>query len=235
MKADVQGLTTDLEVTDSLVAVAGLHVVDAGSGAGDPARGLVARGTEVVTREPEPGGQAAINRNELACPSIAFRQTGTETIPCADASMDGVFFAKSWHHVSRHLTAMALQEAIRVLRPDAEFLYILESEFGGSHTELMFPFHDETKARRSARQAPRDVAAPRFEGAREIRFNNRLGHDSHEGLRERVCGQAYAGFRRADVDVPVARGCFELGRNERGDGFDHPMRVELDIVPQRLS
>lgn len=229
------GLADDIDVMDSLVDVAGLRVVDAGCGAGALARLLVERGARVVAIEPEPG-QAAVNRRELAGDAIEFHETGAEALPCADESVDGVFFSKSLHHVPESLMARALREAMRVLRPGRRgFLYVLEPEAGGAHTELMAPFHDESEEREAARRTVAEVAAPAFDEAREIRFRNRRRYVDYAAFLDRVSGLDYNSFTREDVDVPIVRARFEAGETTDGYLFDQPMRVHLFRGKRRVS
>ena len=228
------GFSDDIEVMDRLVDVAGCRVVDAGCGCGALARLLVERGARVVAVEPEPG-QAAANRRELASDAIEFHETGAEALPCADGSVDGVFFSKSLHHVPPGLMEHALREATRVLRPGRDFLYILEPEAGGAHTELMAPFHDENAEREAARKAIADIAAPAFARAREVRFHNRRRYADYAAFLDQVSGLAYNGYTRADVDVPAVRERFEAGRADDGYLFDQPMRVHLFRGKRRAS
>ena len=220
-----------LETMDRLVALAGKRVVDAGCGDGALARAMVARGASVVALEPEPG-QARRNRLELAGDAIAFHQTGAEAMPCADASMDGVVFSKSLHHVPMALMVQALEEAMRVLEPRDGFLYVLEPESGGSHTELMRPFHDETRPREAARELLESFVRPRFRAALRTTFTARSRYDDFESFADRVCGYGYNGYRRGDVDTPRVRALFEAGRDPGGGySFEQPMRVDLFTGP----
>lgn len=224
------GLAEDIDVMDRLIDPGAGRIVDAGCGAGALARALAERGArDVIALEPEPR-QAAINRRELHGGVISFFEAGAEAMPCEDGSVDGVIFSKSLHHVPQDLMATALGESLRVLRPSG-FLYVLEPETGGSHTELMMPFHDETEARDAAREALFRFAVPRFESAVEVRYFNRRGYDDYESFVEDVTGHHYNGFRRDDVDTPQVRALFEAGRSPQGYRFDQPMRVNLLTGP----
>ena len=219
-----------LETMDRLLSLAGKRIVDAGCGDGALARAMVARGASVVALEPEPG-QARRNRLELAGPAIAFYETGAEAMPCADASMDGVVFSKSLHHVPMAAMTQALQEAIRVLKPHG-FLYVLEPESGGAHSDLMRPFHDETRQRQAAKALLSDFARPRFRAARACAFTARGRYDDFDAFVAQVCGYGYNGYRRSEVDTPQVRALFQAGRDrEGGYSFEQPMRVDLFTGP----
>ncbi len=220
-----QGPERDIDVLDRLIKVAGRRIVDAGCGAGDLARALVERGAEVVALEPEPG-QAAINRERLAGGAIAFHQAGAEAMPLDDSCADGVIFSKSLHHVPVELMARALGEALRVLRPGG-FLLVIEPETRGSHSELMKPFHDETREREAAREALAEATAEAFDRSEEVRYFNRRVYDSFPGFVDEVTGNGYNAIPRAAVDTPDVRARFEAGRRAGGYAFDQPMRVNL--------
>ncbi len=215
----------DIDVMDRLIDVAGKRIVDAGCGTGDLARALAERGAEVIALEPEPM-QAAVNRQSLDGGPIAFFETGAEAMPSTDASVDGVIFSKSLHHVPAGLMHQALGEALRVLRPGG-FLYILEPETGGSHTELMKPFHDETRERVAARKALAEVTEDTFESAVEVRFFNRRVYADYETFIEGVTGMSHNAIERTAADTHDVRAMFDAGRIPGGYGFDQPMRINL--------
>ena len=215
----------DIDVMDRLIDVAGKYIVDAGCGAGDLARALVERRAEVIALEPEPM-QAAINRQHLHGGPIAFFETGAEAMPSTDASVDGVIFSKSLHHVPIDLMHRALGEALRVLRPGG-FLYVLEPEAGGSHTEIMKPFHDETRERVAAKRALAEVTEDVFDSAVEVRFFNRRVYADYETFVEEITGMNYNVIERAAVDTPNVRAMFDAGRFPGGYGFDQPMRINF--------
>jgi len=222
------GLVDDLAVMEMLVDVRDRDVVDAGCGNGTLARTMACKGARVVALEPDPA-QAAVNRRELACEAIVFHETGAEAIPCADASMDGVVFSKSLHHVPVALMCDALEEAHRVTKPGG-FLFVLEPEPYGSHTELMLPFHDENAARLAARDALA-VAAARFENAREVHFHNRRRYADFAAFVTQVSGYGFNAYRREDVDTVVVEALFNGGRHDDGFWFDQPMRAHLFTNP----
>jgi ubiquinone/menaquinone biosynthesis C-methylase UbiE len=153
------GIADDLDVFDTVVAVKGRTVVDAGCGAGAFSRQLLERGAQVIALEPDPA-QAAQHVQDLARqPGLHFAETGAQAMPCRSGSVDGVVFSKSLHHVPEALMDEALSEALRVLKAPDGFIYVLEPEIEGAFSALMRPFHDETRVRCAARTALDRLAA----------------------------------------------------------------------------
>ncbi len=218
------GLVEDLDVMNKLVAVKDRDIVDAGCGAGALARAMAEAGARVVALEPDPT-QADANRRELSTHGIAFHETGAQAMPCRDHSMDGVVFSNSLHHVSECLMDRALEEARRVLKPDG-FLYVLEPEPFGTHTELMLPFHDETAARLAAKSALKKTEHW-FENVRIVRFHNRRRYDDFKSFVDQVSGYGFNDYRREDVGTETVTALFAKGRHEDGFWFEQPMRVHL--------
>ena len=224
------GIADDLEVFDRLVAVEGRTVVDAGCGAGLLSRHLLARGARVVALEPD-AVQAAAHATGLALePGLRFAATGAQAMPCEDASVGGVVFSKSLHHIPVALMDDALDEALRVLGLPDGFLYVLEPEVEGAFSALMRPFHDETQVRTAAREAL-DRLAGRRAGLvrRTIRYRNQRRFDDFEAFVRSVCGTSYNAIARARVDTPQVRESFARGQEGATGGyrFEQPMRVEL--------
>jgi SAM-dependent methyltransferase len=227
------GPAEDLDVLDGAVSIDGCTVVDAGCGAGALSRHLASRGATVVALEPDPA-QARINAGALAgVRGVTFHECGAEHMPCDDRSVDGVVFSKSLHHVPAGLMDRALGEALRVLRSGDSFLYALEPEIEGAFSDLMRPFHDETKARAEARQALARVARPAFAFAETIHYSNLRRFADFDAFVRSVCGATYNDVERGRVDTPGIRARFETGRQGEAYVFEQPMRVELFREPLR--
>ncbi len=223
------GIADDLGVLDGELEVAGRTVVDAGCGPGVLSRHLLSRGARVIALEPDPV-QAARHAEDLARePGLRFVESGAEAMPCEDASVDGVIFSKSLHHVPVALMDPALDEAVRVLRPEQGFLYVLEPAIEGTFSDLMRPFHDETLVRGAARDALDRLEARSGMTRRTLHYRNQRRYDDFEAFVRGVCGTSYNAIERARVDTPQVRECFEAGRDAATGGyvFEQPMRVDL--------
>jgi SAM-dependent methyltransferase len=91
--------------------LAGARVADVGAGTGIATGLLAARGARVVGVEPG-GGMAAEFRRRL--PGVPVVRGDGNALPLADASVDLLTYAQSWHWTDR---ARSVPEALRVLRP----------------------------------------------------------------------------------------------------------------------
>ncbi len=94
-----------------LVPAGATAVADVGAGTGKLTAALAAPGRTVVAVDPDPEMLAALHDRLPGVPTL--RGTG-ESLPLADASMDAVTFAQSWHWVD---PVRGSAEVARVLRP----------------------------------------------------------------------------------------------------------------------
>ncbi len=224
--AEDLGEADEMDVIDRLVPVAGLNLVDVGCGGGRITRQLAERGAKVLGVEPDPV-QAEKNRAAEAVPGLSFAEAPGQMLPLDDAIKDGVFFSYSLHHVPRDHMDGALAEALRVLKPETGFLYVLEPMLAGSMEAVYRPFHDETEVRTLAYNALRRVAEPRFAEARELRYREPVRYDSFATFVEEVAGTSYSDFPRERLDTPEVRVLFEAGRTDDGYVFTQHTRVNL--------
>lgn len=89
----------------------GSRVLDVGAGTGIATRLLRARGADVTAVEPGPGMAAQLRRT---LPDTPLVRAFGDALPLADASVDLVTYAQSWHWTD---PARSVPEALRVLRP----------------------------------------------------------------------------------------------------------------------
>jgi len=225
------GTLTDPAAVCQVVDVAGLALVDVGCGAASSSRELVARGATVLGVEPDPA-QAEKNRQAVSLPGLTLVEGRAETLPVEDASVDGVIFFRSLHHVPIAAMDRALAEAARVLKP-AGFLCVVEPGMAGSHFAVMRPFHDETVVRTEAQAALARTARSLFREASALSFDQYPRYSSFEEMVARFTGHTFNAITRDQVETDEVRIRFEAGLTPQGDyKFEQPML--LDIYRRRV-
>ena len=224
--AEDLGEADEMAVIDRLVTVAGLDVVEVGCGDGRIIRQLAERGAKALGVEPDPI-QAEKNRAAAAVPGLFFVEAPGQALPVDDGIMDGVFFCYSLHHVPREHMDKALAEALRVLKPETGFLYVLEPMLAGSMEAVYRPFHDETEVRTLAYGALKRAVVPRFAEARELRYREPVRYDSFAAFVDEVAGTTYCDFPRERLETPEVKALFEAGRTDDGYVFTQHTRVNL--------
>ena len=215
----------DLDALTRIVEIAGLNLIEAGCGAGDTARGLAERGATVLAVEPD-AVQAEKNRTAPSTPGVTFVEAGAEALPAEDASVDGVLFFRSLHHVPRELMNGALLEAARVLKPEG-FLYVAEPGMEGSHFAMMRPFNDEFEVRTLAQQALAKCAQPLFEDTARYVYMQRPRHESFAAMVNKFSTLSYNPIRRELIEQAEVRKNFEAGNTADGYVFEQPMLVDI--------
>ena len=143
--------TTDIEVLDRLVPVAGRDVVDVGCGGGSLARELAARGARITALEVSDDQLAAARTAEDGA-GITYGIGRAEALPLPDSSQDVVVLMRSLHHVGIEDMGAALGEARRVLR-DAGAVYVAEPLPEGDFFAMVSVLENETQVREAARAA----------------------------------------------------------------------------------
>ena len=225
------GFAEAIDIIEQLRPVTGLDLVDVGCGRGDLTRQLAGRGARVVGAEPDPV-QAVRNRTSVPIPGVCFVEAPGQDLPIDDCSVDGVILRFSLNHVPADLMDLALLEAVRVLRPGNGFLLVMEPLLTGSLEALYKPFHDETKMRILACKALKRTAEPRFENAREYRFEETVAYADFTAFVDEVTGSTYSGIVREDVETPEIRTLFERGKSAEGFVFTQHVRVNLYSAPK---
>jgi len=218
------GTTTDLAVLDQQLVLQGQFVIDAGCGDLQLAKHLAQQGASVLAIDPDPV-QAKKNRAADVIPNVGFAETGAESLPVEPASVDGVIFSYSLHHVPKSLYPAVFTEIFRVLKPEG-FLYVIEPVAAGNLNEIVQLFHDERVVRREAQQALDTLARPRFASADDITFQCQLDYTGWEQFAKHYAGLSYnANYTEAQVRDEVVRERFEtLGAPDKYS-FQAPMRV----------
>ncbi len=228
------GEKSDLEAIDSLLKVRWLSLIDVGCASGAQDRELVAKGATVLGVEPDPI-QAEKNRKAAPLPGLSFVEARAQSLPAESASVDGVFFFRSLHHVPMDRMDAALKEAARVLKPGG-FLWIVEPGMTGTHFPVMRPFHDETAVRNAAQAALGRTAPGLFERAEYFRYVQHPRYPDFEAFVTRITGHTFNDLKRHQVETDEVRALFEKGRTREGDyAFEQPMLLNLYRGPQRYN
>lgn len=225
MRTDLGDLG-DLEALQRIVEeVSGLSLIESGCAAGDTARRLAELGARVLAVEPDEL-QAEKNRAAPAASGVTFVEAGAQALPAEDASMDGVLFFRSLHHVPRELMDAALGEAARVLKPDG-FLYVAEPGMEGSHFTMMRPFNDEFEVRTLAQQALERSARPHFEETTRYVYMQRPRHESFAAMVTKFSSLSYNPIARELIEQDEVRKNFEAGKSGDGYVFEQPMLINF--------
>ena len=132
----------------------GQKIVDVGCGGGALVR-LMARNGASVTGVECNARQLDKARQSTSVADEQYVTGVGEKLPLPDQSFDAVVYFNSFHHVPSERMVDALNEAVRVLRPDG-IIYICEPLAEGSNFELSKPLEDETVVREAAYQIIRN-------------------------------------------------------------------------------
>lgn len=220
------GELPDFAAVCRMVDVAGLSLVDVGCGPAIASRELVARGATVLGVEPDPV-QAGKNRAANPVTGLTLIEARAESLPVESASVDGVLFFRSLHHVPIDAMDTALAEAARILKPEG-FLCVVEPGMAGSHFAVMRPFNDETQVRTEAQAALTHTARRLFRDAAGFCFDQYPRYASFEAMVARVTGLTFNATTRDQVETDEVRALFETGRTPEGDYvFEQPMLMDL--------
>jgi len=140
-----------MERLAAFVPIESKRLADIGCGDGSLVRSLAKRGAEVIGVDPN---RAQLEKAEAAQREgrETYLQAGAESLPLESASLDGMIFFNSLHHLPLDLMDKGLAEAARVLKPGAP-LYVLEPIAEGRLHDLLAPVDDETFVRAKAEEA----------------------------------------------------------------------------------
>lgn len=214
-------------IVASLGSVAGLDVVDVGSGEGGNARILAANGANVTGVDPfiEPTDWQVEGSGRYR-----LLKGPADTLPLEDRSADLVLFVFSLHHVPKEKLSKALAEARRVLRPTGR-LYVAEPLAEGPNHYVSAPYHDETVVRAAARSALDAYAAPHFADYRRLSYYDRRPYDNFDSYAKRmIANRRFNGYSEEAVLAPEVRRRFDEVVAS-GKPFDQPVRIDLFSEP----
>ncbi|MEN8180594.1 MAG: class I SAM-dependent methyltransferase [Pseudomonadota bacterium] len=226
-RPDAYETTTELELMESLLPLAGARVLELGCGAAWTTRQLAERypAAQFIATEVDKLQHAKNLRIEL--PNVEFRLEGAQAISEPDDSVDIVWMLKSLHHVPAELMRNAMQEISRVLRPGG-LAWFSEPVYAGAFNDLMRLIHDEKEVRELAfktigslvesgamqLKAEKFINVPGSYASWEL-FESRFLNVTHTKLA--IEAERYAGIRSA----------FLAHMTEGGAYFMKPHRIDL--------
>ena len=218
------GQMTHTKVISHCISLSGKHVVDVGCGDGALCRKLAETGARVTGVEPDPV-QARRNREKPVGANVELLEGSAENLPLSENSADAVIFQYSFHHVPSGLMQSAIDEAVRILKPEGT-LYFAEPLAEGLHHETISHFHDETGVRAKAEQAIRQFASPQFACERVLYYSVERLFDDFDHFAEFYGNLSYnEGYSCKEVRQDAVRRSFEKARYGNGYRFETPVRV----------
>ena len=229
--AEDWGYQLNNEVLHKLVDVRDRFVVDVGCGAGELCVNLAEHGARVLGVEPDPV-QSRKNATAKTVANVGFVQAGAADMPLEPASVDGVIFSNSLHHIHAPHYEQVFAEVMRVLKSHG-WLYVKEPIANGSHNYVMSLFHDETEVRLAAYNALLKYALPNFGKSREIYYDVDTTYRNFDEFAGRYEGLSYNSYNKAAVRDSKVQSRFEEQANSHGSfTLTQPMRVNVYGLPR---
>lgn len=218
----------ELDLLASLLPLAGARIVEAGCGAAQLARSLLARfpdaevtGLEVDER------QLARNLAAPAVPGLRFLRAGAQQMPLPDACADGVLMLKSLHHVPLGRMDDALAEAARVLKPGG-WLYVSEPVYAGPLNELIKLFNDEGVVRAAAQMAlDHALALGPWDAGPDRHFMMPVHFADFAEFEQRMMRPTFADHHIDEAKLAAAARDFAPHCGPDGAHFTRPMHVRV--------
>ncbi len=224
MTTQARSASSDLAELDKLLNVDGLRLVDAGCGSMRFSRALANRGAQVLAIDPDPI-QAKLNRDLPAEPNIEFVETGADALPSDDASVDGILFSYSLHHVPMDLYRKVFTEAVRVLKPDG-FFCTMEPVAEGELNEVMSLFHDEKQVRADAQLALNTLGKTMFSETQVVEYFNVIQFRGWDEFADHYVKSSYnTNYSVEDVRDSKVEALFEQRGKPLGYRFECPMKI----------
>ena len=224
-------MTKDLGVCNGLEALrqivgplAGLVVVDIGSGEGALERSLAEAGAQVSGFDPLGPAQ---DWTEIAAGRYRLVRDGAEALPLADGSVDLVLFIYSLHHIPPTILPTVLAEARRVLRQGGH-LYVAEPLAEGPLQEVSELYHDETMVRQRAADILAAEAPKLFQQHSTIFYRNQRIHSSFDEYADRMAANMrFNDYTEPQLRAQAVRERFDAVAAQNGGVFDQPVRIDL--------
>jgi len=218
------GISTHLDVIDQFLNVKDTFVIDAGCGAMHMSKALAERGATVLAIDPDEI-QAEKNRNAEVIPHVGFTETGADSLPVEDNSIDGLLFCYSLHHVPAELYEQVFNEALRVLKPTGYF-YAIEPVAAGTLNDVMKLFHDEAEVRAEAQAALDNFGVPNFEQVDVITYNTTYTYSSWDEFASKYASKTFnADYTEEQIRADHVKETFLKLGEPTGFKFDSPVKV----------
>ena len=213
---------------ESLLQLAGKHILELGCGNAELTREIATRTPRVqVTALEVDRIQHEKNRNIHDLPNVIFAYGGAEAIPAPDAVFDVVLMFHSLHHVPAAQLDRALREIHRVLKP-CGLAYFEEPVFAGEYCEMTRIFHDEQAVRESAFLALQQAAdSGVFEMVVEKFFLTPRHFNDWGHFERTIRGKTHTEHHLSEAQWDAVRSRFEKSMTAGGATFLQPIRVDL--------
>jgi SAM-dependent methyltransferase len=220
-------LSSNLAVARTLLPLGVERALDIGCGDGKFTRALTALaknvgGIDVKANKIAEAREAAAD----AGASVDFKVGSGDALPYGDASFDVVAFSNSLHHMPNPRTA--LDEAIRVLRPDG-LLYVMEPVPAGNYHEATKLVNDETVVRTDAYREILNLPSRGLKALEEIMYRGRREVASFDEWKADQIDRDAKRKALFDARPEEVRTTFESNadRSGGGFGFDQVFRVNV--------
>ena len=201
------GCITNRDVIKRLVTLDGCRLLDVGCGNMGFTVQLAEMSAQVLAIDPDPL-QAEKNRERKCRANIKFQQAEAVSVPAEDASMDGIFFAYSLHHIPADSYPAVFREVCRLLKPHG-FLYVIEPT-DCPLNQVMRLFHDEDRERAEAQRALQELVRPLFQEVTTVRYHSYTQYDSFDDFADRFSGRTFnTQYGVSDVRCTEVRTAFE--------------------------
>lgn len=224
MATQTAHISSDMAELDKLINVDGLHIIDAGCGNMRFSKFLAERGAQVLAIDPDPI-QAKLNREATLEPGVRFVEAGADALPAETATIDGILFSYSLHHVPAELFPKVFSEAARVLKPGG-FLCAIEPVAEGELNEVTSLFHDEKQVRAGAQLALDTLGVDNFEHAAVVEYCKVVEYQDWNTFAEHYCQKSFnTGYTEEDVRDSRVKTLFEKHAKQLDNRFLSPMKI----------
>ena len=199
------GIRNNIDVIQSFVSLSDLRVVDIGCGNLGFTSQIAEFSQHVLAIDPDPV-QAQHNRDIDHSKNIDFVETHAQSIPAADHSLDGAFFAYSLHHIESSTYPDVFAEVYRVLKHGG-FIYVIEP-IDCPLNQVMRLFHDE-EAERAAAQDWLASIAEKFHSIEAVEYHGYTQYESFDDFATKFSSKSFNSlYSEQDVREPEVEAAF---------------------------